>query len=171
MRIKKENGFSLFEVMVAMAVCVSGIVLIIGMLTRADQVMERTRLRIEQQQLCQNLAHQIKLTPQLYPDTRQSDCGQSERFWYSLARTPYPPLALTRVELSVWAKAKGEVPRNGGGASGSPYLPESSAGLESSADTHTADRLTLIFLMPSASQMEEDDWQDFIPMESDSPWP
>lgn len=141
----KQPGFSLFEVLVAMTVCVSGIALILGVLQRADQFTERGRNRIEQQILCQNLVHRLRLGIEALPDTRKTESTENDAYWYSLTRSPYPPLPLTRVEVSVWPKTKLEM--------GVSIASGSAQGSEESSLAATTEnpsqRFTLVFLMPT----------------------
>lgn len=146
-----RNGFSLFEVMIAMTVCVSGIALIVGMLNRVDQMSERNRLRIESQQTARNLSHQIKLAPRQYPDTRQADCGPDDRFWYSLVRSSYPPLPLTRVELTIWPKTKEEWSEAGEGTARTGSSSRTGTDRGTADQTAADNRLILVFLMPASN--------------------
>lgn len=156
----KRSGFSLFEVMIAMTVCVSGIALIVGILNRVDQMSERNRMRIESQQTAQNLSQQIKLAPGQFPDTRQADWGPNARFWYSLVRSSYPPLPLTRVELTVWPKAKEELPESGGQTGQPRIVPKTGLDRQTVEDSADSKRLTLVFLMPTANLTESMEPED-----------
>lgn len=139
----KQTGFSLFEVLVAMTVCVSGIALILGVLQRADQFTERGRNRIEQQIICQNLVHRLRLGIEALPDTRKTESTENDAYWYSLTRSPYPPLPLTRVEVSVWPKTKQEI----GNSSVSAPAPGSEDSNTTSPIENLSHRFTLVFLM------------------------
>ena len=144
-----RSGFSLFEVLVAMTVCVSGIVLILGMLQRADQFSQRGKARIEQQILCQNLTNRLRLGIAAFPDTQREECDENEGYWYSLNRTPYPPLPLTRVEVSVWPKSKTEL----AGADFSGSAVGDSSTHEDLATSNPSHRFTLVFLMPNRADL------------------
>ena len=146
----KRDGFSLFEILVAMTVCVSGIALVLGALQRADQFTERGRNRIEQQIIGQNLAHRLRLGIESLPDTRKTEAAENDAYWYSLTRSPYPPLPLARVEISVWSKTKSEIGSetlgNVGALTASSSGPADSELLSSTENPNH--RFTLVFLMP-----------------------
>ncbi|MBX3418055.1 MAG: hypothetical protein KF851_10665 [Pirellulaceae bacterium] len=103
-----RSGFSMFEVMVAMAVCVSGIVLIIGMMQTAENFTKRAQTRMTQQLLCQNLMNQVLLGIIEPREMRREECRANEDFWYSMKVNPYPHLPMQRIEVAVWPKSKTE---------------------------------------------------------------
>lgn len=106
--MNQRQAFSLFEVMVAMGVCLMGLVLILQMLGTAEILSRRSESVLQQQFLCQNQLNRILwgLDP-AEPSTR-SECPADPNFWYSVRIVRHPWLSLLQVEVAVWPKLPAE---------------------------------------------------------------
>ncbi len=110
--MKQRAGFSLFEVMIAMSICVAGLALILQMLGTAAMFSRRSTEGLEQQILCQNKLNQIALGLENSDDARRLECEENPNFWYSVHSAKHPVLPLRQVEVAVWAKLPGELAGN-----------------------------------------------------------
>lgn len=146
---RSRSGFSMFEVMVAMAVCVSGIVLIIGMMQTAENFTKRAQTRMTQQMLCQNLMNQVLLGIIEPREIRREECPANEDFWFSMRVNRYPHLPMQRIEVAVWPKSRAE--RTGG--SRVERVVGSDAGDDQTTDQSKgeAKKFILVSLLPAAS--------------------
>ena len=106
--MRRRAGFSLFEVMIAMSICVAGLALILQMLGTAEMFSRRSSAGLTQQILCQNKLNQIALGLENSDDVRRLECEENPQFWYSIHSTKHFVLPLRQVEVVVWAKSPNE---------------------------------------------------------------
>ncbi len=142
----RRPGFSMFEVLVAMVVCVSGIALIVGIIQSAENLSKRTQTRLMQQRLCQNLLNQILLGITEPREIQREECPENDEFWFSVKVDRYPYLPLNRIEVAVWPKGnETPVPRaplaRSEGVAGSTEI-------KSSAPESEIKKFVLVSLLP-----------------------
>ena len=107
-----RNAFSLFEVMIAMAVFVLGLALVLRMLGTSELFSRRAAETITAQVICQNKLNEIAMGFLEWTEVKREECEENADFWYSIRSLPHPALPLQQVEVVVWPKTARE--RNSG---------------------------------------------------------
>lgn len=103
-----RSGFSLFEVMIAMAICVAGLALILQMLGTSETLSRRAELHLQAQQHCRNLLN-CYLAGILEPtETRREELAADTNFWYAVQVDQHVSLPLEVVIVEVWPKSPRE---------------------------------------------------------------
>lgn len=149
----RRPGFSMFEVLVAMVVCVSGIALIVGIIQTADNLSKRTQTSLMQQRLCQNLMNQILLGIVEPREIQREDCPENGEFWFSVKVDRYPYLPMHRIEVAVWPKGS-ELPVPRTPLARSRGVSASTETKSSSPESETK-KFVLVSLLPiSASEFK-----------------
>jgi type II secretory pathway pseudopilin PulG len=115
--MRTRTGFSLFEVMIAMSICVAGLALILQMLGTSETLSRRAELHLKAQQHCRNLLNSY-LAGILEPrDTRREELLADPRFWYAVKLEKHRLLPLETIVVDVWAKSPRELQASNGRSS------------------------------------------------------
>jgi type II secretory pathway pseudopilin PulG len=103
-----RGGFSLFEVMISLAVLVAGLALILQMLASSQTFARRATEAATAQVICQNKLNRIAVGLDFWNEIRQEECEENPDFWYSVKSADHGMLPLRLVEVSVWPKTPRE---------------------------------------------------------------
>jgi Tfp pilus assembly protein PilV len=106
--MSNRGGFSLFEVMISMAIFMAGLAMILQMLGTAELFSQRSSAGIAQQILCQNKLNRIALGLEPADEVRRLECPENPDFWYAVHSFKHPLLPLRQIEVTVWAKTPAE---------------------------------------------------------------
>lgn len=104
----REKAFSLFEVMIAMAICVAGLVLILQMLGTSEALSRRAEVHLQCQQACRSLLN-CYLAGIVEPvETQREELLANPDFWYSVKLEKHGLLPLESIAVEVWPKSPRE---------------------------------------------------------------
>lgn len=105
---RSAGGFTLFEVMIAMAICVAGLALILQMLGTSETLSRRAETHLQAQQHCRNLLNVFLAGIEEPRESRQESLAADENFWYSVQLSKHPLLPLEVITVEVWPKSPQE---------------------------------------------------------------
>ncbi len=114
--MKYRTGFSLFEVMIAMAICVAGLVLILQMLGTSETLSRRAALHLKSQQHCRNLLTCYLAGIDEPTETQREELIADPEFWYAVKLEKHPLLPLETIVVDVWPKSPRERQGNSAGS-------------------------------------------------------
>ncbi len=100
MRIQRP-GFSLFEIMVAMSICLLGLTLLLQMTSLAKRYAQRSIELAEEQIICQNVLNEICSGMRGWTPVTQAIYEQNPQYEFSISSEPHAPSGLRLVEVAV----------------------------------------------------------------------
>jgi prepilin-type N-terminal cleavage/methylation domain-containing protein len=98
---KSRGGFSLIEVMVAMAVCLMGLTLLLQMTSLAQRFAQRSMDLAEEQIICQNLLNEIRAGSLSWSPKNNQQYAPNPLFEYTIRTEWNKTLGLRWVEVAV----------------------------------------------------------------------
>lgn len=106
--MNNRMAFSLFEVMIAMAICVAGLALILQMLGTSETLSRRAELHLKSQQHCRSLLNCYLAGIDEPKETRREELMADPEFWYAVKLEKHPLLPLETIVVDVWPKSPRE---------------------------------------------------------------
>lgn len=107
-------GFSLIEIMIAMAICLLGLTVVFQMAWISQQHAKRSADLTDQQVLCQNRLNEMVAGVREWADVANRVCEEDSRFRYSIRTRFHPELPLRLVEVVISRAEKNSEQKTGG---------------------------------------------------------
>lgn len=109
-----RGGFSLIEIMIAMAICLLGLTVVFEMAWISQQHAKRSADLTDQQVLCQNRLNELVAGMRAWEDVENRVCEEDSRFRYSIRTRFHPELPLRLVEVIISRAGKNSEQKTGG---------------------------------------------------------
>lgn len=96
-----RSGFSLIEIMIAMAICMLGLTTVFQMAWTSQRYAEKSADLTDQQVLCQNRLNELVAGMREWEDVENRVCEEDDRFRYSIRTRLHPEMSMRIVEVTI----------------------------------------------------------------------